>query len=591
MSQEEFSYSDLPATEDELNFLPAVNAMTRIIEGATRKSTPLTIGIYGAWGSGKTSIMQMILQKLDPNKCIPVWFDAWRYSQSDALWRALLFSVVEELRLFAEHDKSWVQDHIRYRQNLNPENTTSNIDSEMIVAEQKRISASLDDLSEILYRSIDREEPGEVQFQWDKAGKVILNIAIRAGFSYIPVIGDIAKATEKAQEELGAEGYGDKLLEMFQRKRARIYREQVRSLEQFYRDLKTLIGERVTNLDRKVVIFIDDLDRCLPEQAISVLESIKVFLDIQGCVFVLGMDREIVESGIRLRYHESQASSDGAFSLALRSRDYLEKIIQVPFDLPPPPTATISTFLNKRLRAMTSLSDEDLSRLVSLMTIAILPNPRKIKRTINTFYLILELDRAYGRASEVNLIAKLVVLQSSFPELYEFVAVDPISLRSIEQIVRGTPGAGAVTQSLREMVSRSHPRLKEMLYLAPFFDKLGDQELRDLVYRSLVTKERGEKTIGGITAKLAILEENFPRVFEQLIINPMILRDIELILQGRPHSGKIGKDLSQEIEQDSTRFSESFSRPPLFSDYSDDRLQEMITQYNNLREQDKNKTS
>ena len=65
-----------------------------------------------------------------------------------------------------------------------------------------------------------------------------------------------------------------------------------------------LIKEHVTKQGRRLFVFVDDLDRCLPEAAVGALEAIKLFLDIEDCVFVLGMDRHLVEQGIRVRYRE-----------------------------------------------------------------------------------------------------------------------------------------------------------------------------------------------------------------------------------------------------------------------------------------------
>ena len=63
-------------------------------------------------------------------------------------------------------------------------------------------------------------------------------------------------------------------------------------------------GERglPARADVAAEVFVDDLDRCLPEKAIEVLEAIKLFLEAPGTVFVLGMDREVVERGVESRY-------------------------------------------------------------------------------------------------------------------------------------------------------------------------------------------------------------------------------------------------------------------------------------------------
>lgn len=485
-------YGDLPATEDELGFRPAASALAGIITKTEQADTPLTIGIYGPWGSGKTSMMQMILERLNSN-CISVWFDAWRYAQQEALWRALLLSVVESLRTQIQHDAEWLAAYIDHQNRLAPDKPPITLNDDGKVQARQQLNARLDDLAASLYRSVDREEPGAFEFQWDKAGKLAAGTLIRAGFSYIPVLGQISEAAAKAKEGLGEEVYADKLFDLFQRQRTKIYCDQVQSLEQFHRDLKLTINELVVALDRRLVIFIDDLDRCMPEQAIGVLEAVKVFLDIQGCIFVLGVDREIIERGIRVRYKEFALSERGAALgvFPVPERDYLEKIVQVPFSLPPLAPTAISSFLAKRLPTVEGLSDAEHTQVAQLMTAGLLRNPRKVKRSFNIFRLHLILDQEHKRNTPAGLIAKLTVIQTSFADLYERIARDPLLLRGVEQIVRGTPGAGAVSPELREEVGKSDPRLKELLFLAPFFESLSDDQLRELVYQSQVTGEAG----------------------------------------------------------------------------------------------------
>jgi hypothetical protein len=165
-------YSDLPTTRDELGFAPSAGALVDIIQGTAVRDTPLTVGVYGPWGSGKTSLMQMILSALDSNRCVPVWFDAWRYAQSDTLWRALLLAIVEELRLFVQRDAAWLYAYIDRQNRLRPNEEQIGTDDAALQAERDRLTTRLDDLVDSLYRSVQREEPGEVQFQWDEAGKL-----------------------------------------------------------------------------------------------------------------------------------------------------------------------------------------------------------------------------------------------------------------------------------------------------------------------------------------------------------------------------------------------------------------------------------
>ena len=77
-----------------------------------------------------------------------------------------------------------------------------------------------------------------------------------------------------------------------------------------------------------LVVFIDDLDRCLPAKMVQVLEAVKLFLDKKGCIFVLGADTGIVQQAILKHYADAGVTGESA-------KDYLDKIVQLRFELPP----------------------------------------------------------------------------------------------------------------------------------------------------------------------------------------------------------------------------------------------------------------
>lgn len=95
--------------------------------------------------------------------------------------------------------------------------------------------------------------------------------------------------------------------------------------------LKEKINTAVDNYLKKeqkdrYVFFIDDLDRLSPEKAVEILEVIKVFLDCDKCVFVLGIDYSVIANGIRAKY--------GDYIDESKARDFFDKIIQLPFRMP-----------------------------------------------------------------------------------------------------------------------------------------------------------------------------------------------------------------------------------------------------------------
>jgi predicted KAP-like P-loop ATPase len=99
---------DLPTTKDHLDFEASAATLASVI-GGKATATPITVGVFGTWGTGKTSLMRMIEAALIKQsrrtrelKAHTVWFDAWKYDKEQELWRALLMRVLEAVRAVAE---------------------------------------------------------------------------------------------------------------------------------------------------------------------------------------------------------------------------------------------------------------------------------------------------------------------------------------------------------------------------------------------------------------------------------------------------------------------------------------------------------
>lgn len=153
--------------------------------------------------------------------------------------------------------------------------------------------------------------------------------------------------------------------------------EQDNSKEEYtsiYFNIVTKIEEFASKNNIRIVFFVDDLDRCLPENSIRMLESIKLFLDIPFCVSVLAIDKEIVELGIEHRYKEYGREDNRPIT----GSEYLEKIITHPFSLPTLCDESVNDFL------VSYKLDEDIQKLF----LEIVPfNPRKIIRLIDKYNL------------------------------------------------------------------------------------------------------------------------------------------------------------------------------------------------------------
>ncbi len=139
-----------------------------------------------------------------------------------------------------------------------------------------------------------------------------------------------------------------------------------------HRDLKK---ERIEPENGVLVVFIDDLDRCLPEKMVQVLEAVKLFLDKEGCVFYLGADAEVLQQAVAKQY--AQAGVD-----AQEARDYLEKIIQLRFRLPPATHESMQSLIHAYPAAEKALGDA-----WQLLVTGAALNPRKVKTFVNDLNL------------------------------------------------------------------------------------------------------------------------------------------------------------------------------------------------------------
>lgn len=154
---------------------------------------------------------------------------------------------------------------------------------------------------------------------------------------------------------------------------------------------------------RQVVVFIDDLDRCSGEVAMTVCESIKLYLDVPGLVFVIGCDQEALAQDL--------AGADNSQVMA-----YIEKIVQVNYRAPVPEPALLRRMIEGyAARSGTGeLFDDNLVTLISQRTKR---NPRRIKRLINSFVLEYHLDslwRDFGSGA----LVRVILLQHFYPEFY-----------------------------------------------------------------------------------------------------------------------------------------------------------------------------
>jgi len=176
---------------------------------------------------------------------------------------------------------------------------------------------------------------------------------------------------------------------------------------------------RSTNSDR-VVIFIDDLDRLVPDKAVELLETMKLFLDIPGCVFVLAIDYNVVVKGLEKKFGVSVDEAKG--------KSFFDKIIQLPFNLPVA-QYDVSKYFKELLQGKFEYREEDIETFVKLANSSVGFNPRSMKRLFNSLQLlkmvassknILGTDSVAKGEEKQRILFAILCLQTAYEPMYRF---------------------------------------------------------------------------------------------------------------------------------------------------------------------------
>ncbi|HNZ02356.1 MAG TPA: SUMF1/EgtB/PvdO family nonheme iron enzyme [Anaerolineaceae bacterium] len=396
--------SDYRSRQDQLDYDLFRPALLDIILNAP---TPLTLGIFGSWGTGKTSLMEQLKSEIasrgNPYQRA-IWFTAWKYEHQDALWRAFLLGVIDGL-----------YPHKESAERCLPE--------ELPDKNQKEGVIYLERLERSIYEDV----------SWTEAGKWNLNsVELVSQGIRLPIwlalqaagLGEIGKGL----------GIAPDLAKLLEREVREHHLNQINSLEQFAARFEESI-RLILGKEGRLIVFVDDLDRCLPEKAVQILEAIKLFMDVPGVVFVLGMDRLIVRRGIETYYGAMLAKQDRMDVIPIDGDSYLQKMIQIPFYLPPLSTDGRLKYINSLLEKDDSL--DDLTRQV--ISIGVFPTPRQIKRVLNIFFLLRQIADAQQKRNLISagdvsnpLLAKAVLIQSQWPELYQVWRQHPGLIQALE---------------------------------------------------------------------------------------------------------------------------------------------------------------
>lgn len=440
-------WSDNESSLDLLGFRHLVDVVKSIVREPAL--LPATIGVYGDWGSGKSSLLRMVESELrSSDEVLVLTFNGWLFEGHEDAKAALMGSILEALC---------------------KDQTLTNKGKQLLAKLLKRVN-------------------------WLSLGGLAVKAAIAYGSGDPSVLGVPvdAGATAAAMEGLKqAKDVSAEDVERFIREDSA--QERRRSVMEFRDDFAKLLSETKR---KRLVVVIDDLDRCMPETIIETLEAIKLFLFVPNTAFIIGADQRLVRYAVRRRFPELPGERADV------GRDYLEKLVQFSVHVPPLGRAELETYMGllyaqkaigtsgafeearkaviecdaggvltarfdreaaeKALGEVPEHLAESLAlvrRIAPTLATGTSGNPRQCKRFLNALMMRLEMARSRGVALQQRILAKLMLLEyyrpESFKELARATQANPEG-RSTE-LARAEAGAMGRDIDERGRVSKATP--------------------------------------------------------------------------------------------------------------------------------------
>jgi predicted KAP-like P-loop ATPase len=396
---------------------------------------PCTIGIYGDWGSGKSSLMRMVEKRLEQKDTVlTIKFNGWLFEGYEDAKTVLMGTILEE------------------------------------IIKKRTLGEKAKKLAVKLLKRVD----------WFKAAKMALKYG--ASLALLGPAGVGIAALSDIPKKLSEVDY-----ESYIKENGSDDQETLRmGIREFHDDFADLLNE--TNIT-KLVVFIDDLDRCNPDTIIDTLEAIKLFLFVKKSAFIICADERLIKYAVRRRFPEipGEASEVG--------RDYLEKLIQFPIRIPQLSSSEIQTYLNllftklyvqqdefestrksaisekkkeyynclynhetanKILRTVPPQLQEALllsSQITPILTSGLNGNPRQCKRFLNTLLMRIEMAKSNGVILEIRVLSKMMLLEYFKPE----------SFRKLSQLQNDQDGKPTEITYLEAQASKARENIEETI--------------------------------------------------------------------------------------------------------------------------------
>ncbi|MFL7193004.1 KAP family P-loop domain protein [Escherichia coli] len=487
-------WSDKESSEDYLNFGEVSQLAVDVL--TTENMLPVSIGIFGNWGAGKSSLLKLIEQKLeqDEKDWIVINFDSWLYQGYDDARAALLEVIATALTKAADG------------------NTT-------LISKAKRLLSRVDG-----FRAMGLLAEGAALFAGVPTGGLLSR-----------GIGAFRNATDGIQSQEEYEALGNLAKEGKEKAGGLIKPEAKKSPPQQIDAFRKEYGEILEELGKPLIVVIDNLDRCLPANAIHTLEAIRLFLFLTNTAFIIAADEDMIRSSV----------ADYFKGASQRHQiDYLDKLIQVPIRVPKAGVREIRSYLfmlyaiehglkGEKLTTLRdglekalqqSWKDEPITRQDALeMTgesedsnlalafaradriapvLANSPiihgNPRIVKRLLNVVKMRSQIAKRRAMPLDEAIITKLVIFErcvgvDGTADLYHLVDIE----QGIPQLLKQLEEADGQIPTEAPKTWTDNPTTKAFIaQWAQLEPRLGGIDLRAAIYLSRETMPIGAYVVG-----------------------------------------------------------------------------------------------
>jgi hypothetical protein len=328
---------------------------------------PYAISIDGPWGTGKTTVMKILEDKLKKSGFPVFWFNPWEYRQTDSVVLAFLQCLAAEYSSFLVKTKK---------------------------SSKKILRVLLD-------------------FGLDTGLKMVTrnNLSLKD-------IEDRLESTEEGQSPSYKK-----------------YENTIEAIKKEFVALTSSISKK--NKNNPVVIFFDDLDRCLPDDSIQLLEALKNLFVTKGskCIFICGIDTRIAKQFISAHYK----GIEEMFAI-----NYFRKIFNLTISMPF--SSNIYDILLKIIKEQYEWEDPQEKKSKSLAKMvkeaglkAEIYSLRKYLNIINNFYAFLKFNPDYKFNATMDFIVHLLVLKETLQPVYEELIQSALKNRgqTISQLITG----------------------------------------------------------------------------------------------------------------------------------------------------------